>query len=183
MQASLQGDAAPRAIDLSRRGSVRRVRGISAVANLAVEIAERQRRRALSALRHLQVDVQIDLRELPAASPGTLLLLLVECEHSQACFFALGARGKPAERVADEASGDLLAFLDSGAAVDPWIADQLLLPLAIAQGKTQMLTSRVTGHLLTNASVIRHFLPVRIAIEGAEGGTGMAVIDQSNGCE
>ena len=178
MQASLPGNVVPRPINLARRGRVRHVRGISAVANLPLEIAERQRRRALRSLHGLEVDIEI--RELVAQSRGTLLLLLVECEHSQACVFALGARGKPAERVAEEAGDSLLAFLDSGAAVDPWIADQLLLPLAIAQGRSELHTSRVTGHLLTNAAIIRNFLPVEIKIDGSEGRPGRVTIDQSH---
>jgi RNA 3'-terminal phosphate cyclase (ATP) len=177
LHAVLPGGARPKAIDLARRGRLRRIRGLSAVAALPQSIAERQRARALGALRHLGVDVDIPVQELPGTSPGTLLLLRAECEHSAACCFALGARGKPAERVADEAAEGVLAFLATDGAVDPWIADQLLLPLAVARGSSLLRTSEVTSHLLTNAAVIRRFLPVRIGVDGSQGGAATVTIE------
>jgi len=159
---SYQGEAGP----------VRSIRGLSAVANLPREIAERQRRQALRRLRDLlpEVEPQVDVEELPAASRGTVLLLLADCAPGRACCFALGARGKRAERVADEAVDALAAFLGSDGAVDPWLADQLLLPLALAKGPSKLRTSEVTAHLLTNAEVIRLFLPVEIGVDGPLGG-------------
>ena len=171
LRAEIPGGARPVSLDLCERGSLQRLRGLSAVANLPLEIAERQRSQALRRLaRHSQeLEPNIDVQPLPARSPGTLLLLLAEFEHSQACFFALGARGKRAERVADEAVDDLFAFLDGDGAVDRWMADQLLLPLALAAGASALRTAEVSSHLLTNAAVIRAFLPVRIVVEGAPG--------------
>jgi RNA 3'-terminal phosphate cyclase (ATP) len=169
--AEIAGGARPLSLDLRERGGLRRLRGLSAVANLPMEIAERQRSQALRRLgrRITEPDVRIDIEPLPARSPGTLLLLLAEFEHSQACCFALGARGKRAERVADEAVDDLFAFLDGDGAVDRWMADQLLLPLALAAQASVFRTAQVSSHLLTNAAVIGAFLPVRIVVEGAPG--------------
>ena len=98
-----------------------------------------------------------------------MLLLLAEFERSQACFFALGARGKPAERVADEAVQSLAKFLETDGAVDPWLADQLLLPLAVSKQSCVLRTSEVTQHLLTNLEVIRHFLAMEMVIDGPLG--------------
>ena len=123
-------------------------------------------------MRVLDCDIDIALASLPAWSRGTVLVLLAEFEHSQACFFALGARGKRAERVADEAVADLLGFLATDGAVDRWLADQLLLPLACAGQPSELRTSEVTLHLLTNADVIRCFLPVAIAVSGVVGEPG-----------
>jgi RNA 3'-terminal phosphate cyclase (ATP) len=120
-------------------------------------------------LRELGCDIDIAIAALPAHSRGTVLLLLAEFEYSQACFFALGERGKRAERVADEAVAELLEFLATDGAVDRWLADQLLLPLACAGQPSVLRTSEVTTHLLTNAGVIRRFLPVEITLSGAVG--------------
>jgi RNA 3'-terminal phosphate cyclase (ATP) len=115
------------------------------------------------------MEPEVVVEELPAASRGTVLLLLAACEPGRACCFALGARGKRAERVADEAVDALAAFLGSDGALDPWLADQLLLPLALANGPSELRTSEVTAHLLTNAEVIRLFLPVEIEVGGPQG--------------
>jgi RNA 3'-terminal phosphate cyclase (ATP) len=171
LQARIPGGARPGALNLTERGPLRAVRGLSAVACLPREIAERQRRQALRRLRSLLPDMEpeVMLEELPAASPGTVLMLLAECERGQACCFALGARGKRAERVADEAVDALAAFLGSDGCVDPWTADQLLLPLAMAGGPSELRTSEVTLHLLTNAEVIRLFLPAGIGVDSPLG--------------
>ena len=171
LQARIPGGAKPRPLQLIERGALHSVRGLSAVANLPREIAERQRRQALRRLRTLLPDSEpaIVLEELPAVSRGTVLLLLAELDCGQVCCFGLGARGKRAERVADEAVDSLTAYLRGDGAVDPWLADQLLLPLALADGPSLLRTAAVTSHLLTNAEVIRLFLPVEIGVDGPLG--------------
>ena len=158
------------------RGALLRIRGISGVGKLDRGIAERQERRARERLADLCREIAIEIAEVPAASPGTFLLLLAECEHSQACYCGLGARGKRAEQVADEASEGMIAFLDGNGAVDPWLADQLILPLAIAGAESELRTARVTEHLLTNAQVVKQFLSVRIEIAGERGEAGTICI-------
>lgn len=159
-------------LHLMVRGRLRQICGLSAVANLPDSIAQRQRDQALNRLSGQVAPCTIELDRLPAPSPGTVLVLLAEFEHSQACFFALGARGKRAEQVADEAVDELLEFLDTDGAVDTYLADQLLLPLAVAKGATELRTARVTHHLLTNAEVIRDFLPVTLEIRGELNASG-----------
>ena len=177
--AVIPGNAKPTAIQLTSRGSLRRIRGMSAVANLPMSIAERQQAQAMKRLALLvpKTEVDIQLESLPAHSKGTLLLLLAEFEQSQACFFALGAIHKRAEQVANEAIGHLARFLNSDGAIDPWLTDQLLLPLAIAEEASVIRTSNVTTHLLTNAEVIRHFLPVKIMVDGALGEAAMVNVN------
>ncbi|OOG26410.1 RNA 3'-terminal-phosphate cyclase [Thioalkalivibrio denitrificans] len=172
IHAAIRGDARIDALDLRDRGRLLEVHGLSAVANLPEEIAQRQRGRALRGLAAIDCPVHIAIESLPARSQGTVLVLLARFEHSQACFFALGARGKRAERVADEAVEELLAFLATDGAVDRWLADQLLLPLACAGGPSVFRTGEVTLHLLTHAEVIRRFLPVTIRIDGEPGAPG-----------
>jgi RNA 3'-terminal phosphate cyclase (ATP) len=171
VQATIPGGSKPRALKLSERGALRQIRGLSAVANLPREIAERQRRSALRRLGELlpHVAPTMVIEELPAVGRGTVLLLLAELDSGRACSFGLGAPGKRAERVADEAVDALAGYLRSDGAVDPWLADQLLLPLALADGPSVLRTSEVTPHLLTNAAVIRLFLPAEIRVEGAVG--------------
>jgi RNA 3'-terminal phosphate cyclase (ATP) len=164
------GKLAP--LRLTHRGALKRIRGISGVAGLDIEVAERQRRQALRRLTPLSKQIEIEMVQLPSPSRGTFVLLLAEFEDSQGCFCGLGARGKPAERVADEAADGLLDFVGTDGAVDPHLADQLVLPLALAPGPSELRTSRVTQHLLTNAAIVKMFLPVAIEIEGQIGQPG-----------
>lgn len=165
--------AKPRALRAARPGPLVRVRGVSAVAHLDPAIAERQARRAGERLAHLGAPVAIRSESLDAVSPGTFLFLEAQFEHARCCATALGERGKPAERVADEAVDEVEAFLSSGGAVEAHLADQLLLPLALAPTPSEFSVARVTRHLTTNAAVIRPFLPgVAVEIEGPEGFPG-----------
>ncbi|MBC7186856.1 MAG: RNA 3'-terminal phosphate cyclase [Calditrichaeota bacterium] len=156
----------------TERGELRKVTGLSAVARLDMSIAERQRRQALRRLAAMGVEAEIELLSLPARSPGTFLFLLADFAHSQCCYYALGERGKPAERVADEAVDQLQRFLATDAAVDEYVADQLVIPLLLADGSSELRVARLTRHLLTNIEVVRSFLPVVIEVAGQEGEPG-----------
>ncbi len=153
------------------RGPLRRIQGVSAISNLSQQIAVRQRERAVQRLKG-QAPLEIDVVRMPSRFKGTMLLLLAIFESSQCCFFSLGERGKPAERVADEAADALEAFLETDGAVDPYLADQLLLPLAFSGQESQLRTSMVTRHLITNAEIIHQFLPGRIQVMGQVGQAG-----------
>ena len=161
------------ALELDRRGPLRRVLGMSAVANLPGHLGERQRRRACARVAEAGYSCAIELETLSSPGRGTMLLLLAEFENTQACFVSLGRRGKRAEAVADDAVDALLGYLETDGAVDAFCADQLLLPLALASGDSVLSTVAVTRHLLTNADVIRQFLPVLIEIRGEVGAPGV----------
>jgi RNA 3'-terminal phosphate cyclase (ATP) len=158
---------------LTERGSCRRITGISAVALLDERIAERQRLQVIKRLGAEDLPILIQVQKLTAGSPGTMLLLEAEFEWSRWCACSLGARGKPAERVADEAVEAFLAFLATDAAVDHFLADQLILALALAHGTSELRCAIISQHLLTNAEVIRAFLPAAVEIQGELGGPGL----------
>jgi RNA 3'-terminal phosphate cyclase (ATP) len=114
---------------------------------------------------------EIELVRWPSPGQGAAISLTVEHEGIvPATFVGLGERGKPSEAVADLAIDELLAFeaVDS-AAVDPHSADQILLPLALAPGRSEFTVSAVTEHLRTNADTISAFLDRSITIEEPEG--------------
>ena len=54
---------------------------------------------------------------------------------------------------------------ESGAAVELHLADQLLVPLAIAARPSHFTTARLTAHLATNAWSIEQFGIAKITIE------------------
>ena len=54
--------------------------------------------------------------------------------------------------------------------VDRHLADQLLLPLALAHGRTQYTTDHLTLHTTTSADLLRLWLDTTIAIDGELGG-------------
>lgn len=104
-----------------------------------------------------------------ALGPGNVLLISVRTGETSELFSAVGRRGVPSEEVAAEAVGEAESYLASRAAVGEHLADQLLLPLAMAGGGS-FTASAVSLHATTNMEVIREFLPVEFASEAMEGG-------------
>jgi RNA 3'-terminal phosphate cyclase (ATP) len=161
-------------VSLVERGPLRRIRGMSAVANLPGHVAERQRAQALERIRReLKIEPEIEvLYDAPSIGQGSFFFLLAEYEGIVAGFSSLGARGKPAEKVADEAVDSLKNFLKSDGCVDPHLADQLAPFMALAAGSSSFTTVQMTEHLLTNLWVIGHFRGTKIQRSGEPGGTG-----------
>jgi RNA 3'-terminal phosphate cyclase (ATP) len=162
--------ARPRAFVCPQRGSLTRVHGVAGVANLRDDIAQRMSGRAAARLAAHGITADVEL--VRWRSPGQGGALCLVAEHDQAIpatFVGLAERGKPAEQVADEAVQQLLAFAAVDASVDPHSADQILLPLAFAPGRSEFTVSQVTEHLLTNAQTIRAFLDRSITINEPKG--------------
>ena len=142
------------------------VHGFSAVAGLPDHIARRQARRAAFRMEQSGVEAEVRQEEWPGG-PGSVLGLVVDTDPAPALFFGLGARGKPAEAVADEAADQAIAYLRAApAAVDAHSADQIVLPLALAEGPSEYTAAAMTQHLLTNAAVIKRFVERDIICEG-----------------
>lgn len=143
----------------------------SATAGLPVHVSRRQARRATVRLRDAGIEPDLTSEEWDGG-PGCVLTITLP-GPVPTVFVGLGARGKPAEAVADEAADEALAHRAAGVPVDPHSADQLLLPLALADGPSEYHVSQVTQHLLTNAAVVKLFLDREIGIDGEEGATGV----------
>ncbi len=163
-------------LDLCHRGALLRVRGLSASSNLPKHIRVRQEQATLNALRSNGVNIRMNVVDAPAKGQGTVVFLWAEFDNTAAGFTSLGERGKPAERVAEEASVALLDFMQGEAALDRHLADQVVLPMALAESSCHLTTQVVTRHLLTNAWVVNQFLPGHVRVEGEEGQPGSCVI-------
>jgi RNA 3'-terminal phosphate cyclase (ATP) len=154
------------------RGKPVRVTGTSAISNLPRDIGVRQRDQALKMLSQRGVAADIDIVGAPSPGKGTLIFILAEFENISAGFDALGAIGKRAEEVADEACRALFEYKDTNGALDPHLADQIIPYAAFGKGTSEFTTSRVTQHLLTNIWVVKQFLDIDIRVEGREGEVG-----------
>lgn len=166
-------------LNLLERGKLLKLSGISAVSNLPLSIARRQRDQAYKDLKEKKFSPQIELLDAPSLGKGTFFFLLAEYENSLAGFCSLGAIGKRAETVAEESCQDFLKFMVTDTAVEHHLADQLIPYLSLSGGISSFTVSSISQHLLTNIWVVRSFLPVRIEIEGKEGEKGKILIDSS----
>jgi len=164
-------------LDLTDRGSLLRIEGLSAASySLPAHIIDRQAARAFSRLARARHHPKIEKATWETFCPGTVVFLRALFERTVGGCFALGARAKPADRVADEAADDLLAFLHSPGVVDAHAADQLLVIAALCPGESRYVAERVTDHLRTNAEVIRQITGRAIEIAPGEGESATIVV-------
>jgi RNA 3'-terminal phosphate cyclase (ATP) len=166
---------------VTERGDILRLTGISGVGNLPLSIAGRQKDGFLKKLRSVVNDhaCPVDVELLNGSTPGqgTFLFLFSESSKVLAGFTSLGARGKKAETVGQEAAEEFLSYYSTGAALDPHLPDQCVLYLAICGEESVFSTSCITGHLLTNLWVIGLFHRYTYIIEGEPGNPGVVRIN------
>lgn len=163
----------PGRLEFWNRGRLVAVRGCASWARLRTGVAQR----AADAARELlweerRLESQWQVQELPAAAPGWSLQIEAVFEEGRAAFAQIGERGQRPEVHGARAVRWLLRFLDQDeAAVDPWLADQLVVPLAAARGGGRLRTSEVSSHLETAAAIAGLFgIPARTF--GRRGGPG-----------
>ena len=181
-------------IQLAERGKLEKVWGTAAVMNLPAHIPQRMANRARNVLGEAGLDAQIEPRRLRGTGPGAGIFLFAQYAPASggagavAGFTAFGRRGLPAERVAEAACRELVFYHRSGAPVDPYLADQLVLPMVLAGTKhpqsseSQLNVSQVSQHLLTNIWAVRQFLaagcvnPAEIDVVGELGAPGTITV-------
>jgi RNA 3'-terminal phosphate cyclase (ATP) len=155
-----------RPITLLQRGERRAGYAESVVAGVHVNVAQRELERVANGMGWS--GKQLRIVGLPAEQgPGNVLLLTLEHEHVTEVFTSFGEKSLLAESVAKRVLNEVRAYLKTDAAVGEHLADQLLLPMALAGGGT-FSCSKVSQHALTNAEVIARFLPVYITFEQQE---------------
>ncbi len=102
--------------------------------------------------------------EVESVGSGNSFQLSISSGTHENIFEVIGQLGTSAERVAKRCAGQVKKFIHSQAAVEEHLADQLLLPMALA-GSGSYTTTKPSSHTLTNIDVINMFLGVNIAVE------------------
>ena len=104
-----------------------------------------------------------------AAGPGNAAQVLIEGPLVTEVVTAFGEKGVSAESVAVSLCDEAQALLAAGVPVGQHLADQLLLPMALAGGGA-FRTVTPTAHTVTNAEVLRRFLDGEVTIQDVGGG-------------
>lgn len=144
-------------IECVSRGALLERSAITLVAALPPGVAERIDATARKALANWP-DEAFAIRELPVdQGPGVILMLEAAFEGVTEVVSGFGKLGLSAERVATTATARMAGYLASDAFAGPYLADQLLLPFALA-GAGAFTTVKPSGHSRTAADVIARFL-------------------------
>jgi RNA 3'-terminal phosphate cyclase (ATP) len=155
-------------LELLERGAPRARWARALVARLPRHIGERELAVVGDSLGWPEKDLTLEERD-DAPGPGNALLLGVDFDGGRELVTGFGRRGVPAEQVAAEAVAELREYLAGDVPVGRHLADQLLVPLALA-GRGAFRTLPLTLHALTNMTVIEKLLPVRFGVTEEAGG-------------
>lgn len=152
-------------IEILERGRTTRRLAVASVAGLSGSIAKRELTVIANRLTFDEHELRIE--QLPdACGPGNVIGIELESEHAAEVFTGFGERGVSAEKVAGRVAADVRRYLALDAPVGEHLADQLLLPMALAGGGA-FRTGPLSRHCTTNAQVIERFLPVKVHTEGS----------------
>jgi len=150
------------------------LKAISICLNLPEHIRKRQANTLINQLEKMRLKAELREEEAKGRGKGSFLFLWID-EQIKAGFSALGARGKTAEKVAEEVFNAFFLYYKSKVAMDPHLCDQIVLYLSLAPGKSQF-TTIISSHLLTNIWVINQFLKRKIICSGKIGQVGKVEI-------
>ena len=152
-------------LHLEERGEHIATRAVAVVAGLPAEIAGRE-------LDHLAAtfsEAECETRVLSSREgPGNVVMVEISHASHTEVFTGFGEKGLPAKTVAARTAHAAASWLASGAAVGEHLADQLLLPMALAKGGA-FTTALLSSHTRTNIGVIEKFLPLEFDVAQEDG--------------
>jgi RNA 3'-terminal phosphate cyclase (ATP) len=160
--------AKARRLDLVQRGKIRSQRARALVVNLPVTMAERELAVVKEKMGLCDKQLHAEVSD-NAISRGTAVMIEIESEHLTEVFTRIGERGVRAEVIAEEAADEALEYLKTEAPIGEHLADQLLIPLALAGGGS-FATGSLSLHTRTNIKVIMQFLDIDITVDQATNG-------------
>jgi RNA 3'-terminal phosphate cyclase (ATP) len=163
---------APRAVTLHERGAIVRRSAEVILAKIHFDIARRELAAVTSRLGwptdHRDVRMVDD-----STSPGNAVVLGIECENAQDLFCSIGEHRRSAEAVATEAADEARDYLEAGVPVGTHLADQLMVPMAIAvasgAGTCGFTSLPFSRHASSNSEIIATFLGRSPTVERLEG--------------
>lgn len=153
---------------LDTRGDPVTRRVVAIVANLDPRIGHRELQAARERLGWEDGAAEFEVRMMDQSNgPGNVLLIEIGSTHVTEMFAEFGERGVRAEQVAHKAVRDVRRYLTANVPVGSHLADQLLVPMAMA-GAGSFRTTGLTPHARTNIEVIQRFLDVPIEAHDEE---------------
>ena len=157
-------------LQLLERGKLIQRRVIALTSNLPEHIGERECDVIRRRLQWRESDCLVDAVE--SNGPGNVVLIELRYENVTEVFIAFGQKGRKAEQVGRDVARQAQRYLGSEVPVAEYLADQLMLPMALAavNGATgsAFRTLPLSDHSTTHIDIIRQFLDVEISVESLD---------------
>ncbi|XXX74915.1 RNA 3'-terminal phosphate cyclase [Sorangium sp. So ce134] len=150
-------------LELLSRGEIRGRRAVATVSNLPSSVALRELDAAAAVLGWEPACFKPSVLT-GGHGPGNVITIAVESEHVTEVFTGFGEKGVRAESVGARAAEEARDYLAAGVPVGEHLADQLLLPIALA-GRGAFRTVRPSSHTTTHLELLRDLLGIRASVE------------------
>jgi RNA 3'-terminal phosphate cyclase (ATP) len=156
------------ALSLPSQGKVGQVRGVAISSHLSEQkVSERMANACTNALSANGLTSSFDImKDGSSSQPGAALAIWTET--STGCRLGAdeaGQRGRTSESIGRRVADSLVADLESGATVDRFLADQLVIFAAMAEGVSEFRIPALTDHVDANLWLVEEF-GVRTRLEG-----------------
>lgn len=168
----------PMSVQWPERGELQRVVAVLSYSEISPSIAERGEKWIKQEFAHRKLPVEVEIMPLRSRGSGVSVTVFGEFERGWGSGTFNGSRGLRMESVVDTAIRAFDDWAATNATVDPFLADQMLVLAALAEGKTTYTTPRITRRLVTMIWVIKQFMPVHITLKGEEGYPGTVTIER-----
>jgi RNA 3'-terminal phosphate cyclase (ATP) len=156
------------------RGALEQVSATAYIAGLPFDIADRELNTARKILDWPEEAYAV--RQLPEnLGPGNVLMLEAQFARAAEIVTGFGKLGTSGESLAKTAAQRMAGFLASEAYAGPHLADQLLLPFALAGGGS-FTTVKPSQHMLTAIEIIALFTGRRFRIAQQTNGTHLVAL-------
>ncbi|MCU0689072.1 MAG: RNA 3'-terminal phosphate cyclase [Phycisphaerales bacterium] len=132
-----------------------RLSAVAMVSQLSGEIAQRELAVLRARLTIDEPDTKLQQIESPIG-PGNAVLVCVQSAQLTEVFSAIGELRRSAEAVANGLANEVATYLAAGVPVGPYLADQLMVPMAVLGGG-QFVTSALSPHSTTNIDTLAAF--------------------------
>lgn len=158
--------------DAPERGDLAALKAMVTLSDLSPHIATRAASHLQRLAQSTGTEIEVETETVSADDPGVHVTVWGEYGAGCGGGAAMGQKGLRIESVCQQAFQQWLDFHQTRATFDPFVADQLLLSCALAEGETAFSASKLTDRFLTMVWVIKQFLPIHLTVKGSVGSGG-----------
>ena len=157
LRCSRQSESKPICLDERKNHGAPAIFSCSRSLPRHVSLRQIESAKALLARAGIEVSSTLTDSDGRSASPGSSILIYKTSDTEFIGSSGLGEKGKPSERVGEEAAKDFIGETSAAPNVDSHLADMLVTLLCCVNGKSSFTTSEVTQHFKTNMEVAMKF--------------------------
>ena len=152
-------------IEVIEAQPIRERHATAILARLPTHVAERELAVVQERLGFSKIECEVrDVSD--AGGPANVLMIEIDRGSNRELVTGMGEKGLRAEVVAERACAAVKEYLDANVPVGEHLADQLLLPFALARGG-RFRAAPLSLHSTTNIETIQAFLDVPVRVEPA----------------